>query len=532
MSRRFAPGVPDVVFALVLISVLIGGRFRLLNDPGTLWHYRLGQEILRAKSVPRTDTLTFTHAGEPWVDQSWLFDAGLAWLVNLGGWSTAALVSALGIATIYGGLAGALMRPGRSPIVALSVAVLAAGVGTIHFLIRPHLFTLGFVLITSRVCRRQHESGGRSIYLIPALVVVWANLHGGFLAGPLIVGTSAIGNAISGPWDAPRRRNLRAFVAAGLLCLLAGLVNPYGLQLYQHVGRLLLTSGVTDLIEEYQPVPFGRPDARAFELVLLAFVALPTFSSTRLNRYDLLQTLTWLHLGLSSVRNAPLFALAAAPGLAQSLDGLPFLTHVDDAEAASLARWSIWPGVAGSCLALAVVLGTPLGGFDPTYWPLSALPRLNHTPTDDRLFHEQDWGGLIEAEAKPRRLAFIDDRFEIHGKAEVLRYLNAIEGGPDWDLLNDHHAFRLVWLRPGRGLARRLRNDRRWREIHHDPVSVLFERQDTNAPPTKVVLENEFDFPGDSLNPETRGETRHTSEPSSRSIPTADARPATHRDTP
>ena len=52
MSRRFAPGVPDLVFGLVLVSVLVGGRFRLLNDPGTLWHLRLGREILRTGDGP------------------------------------------------------------------------------------------------------------------------------------------------------------------------------------------------------------------------------------------------------------------------------------------------------------------------------------------------------------------------------------------------------------------------------------------------------------------------------------------------
>ena len=115
MSRRFTPGVPDLVFGLVLVSVLVGGRFRLLNDPGTLWHLRLGREILRTGHVPRVDTLTFTHAGERWVDQSWLFDAALAFVVDHGGWSAAALACALGIAAIYAALARGLLarRRGR-----------------------------------------------------------------------------------------------------------------------------------------------------------------------------------------------------------------------------------------------------------------------------------------------------------------------------------------------------------------------------------------------------------------------------------
>jgi hypothetical protein len=477
MSRRFAPGVPDVVFGLVLVSVLVGGRYRLLNDPGTLWHLRLGREIVGTGSVPRVDPLTFTHGGEQWVDQSWLFDAGLALLVRLGGWSAAATASALGIALIYAGLARGLIRDGRSALVVLVVAVLAAGVGTIHFLIRPHLLTLGFVLLTLRICQRQHESGGWRVFLVPALVVVWANVHGGFLAGPVIVLSAAVGHAVSGRWDTARRGEVRRFVAAGALCLLAALVNPYGFELYRHVGRLLVSSGVTELIEEYQPVPFGKPDARAFEWVLLALVALPTVSLGRMTPYELTQALVWLHLSLASVRHAPLFALAVAPGLARVLDGLPVFKH-DRATDTGLADWSLWPGLAAIGLGTAVASGATFGGFDPTHWPLAALPALNGASTEVGLFHEQDWGGLIEAECRPPRKSFLDDRFELFGRRAILQYLNAIEGGPEWDDVRDRSSIALVWVRPERGLARRLGADPSWRVRYRDGVSVLFERVD------------------------------------------------------
>src|SRR5512135_180423 len=76
--RRFVPGAPDLVFGLVLVSVMIGGSTGLLNDPGTCWHLRLGREIARTGAVPRFDTLTYTRDHVAWVDQSWAFDLGLA----------------------------------------------------------------------------------------------------------------------------------------------------------------------------------------------------------------------------------------------------------------------------------------------------------------------------------------------------------------------------------------------------------------------------------------------------------------------
>jgi len=478
MSRRYWPGVPDVVFGLVLASVLVGGRYRLLNDPGTLWHLRLGREILRTGGVPRADGLTFTRAGVAWVDQSWLFDAGLAALVDRGGWSAAALASAVLIAGVFAALARWLGVEGRSPLVVLVVALLAAGVGSIHFLVRPHLFTLAFVLAALWACRRQHDRGGLAVFLVPALTVPWANLHGGFLAAPVVAFTAAVGHAVSGPWTPARRRGVALFVAAGLLCLPAALVNPYGLGLYRHVGRLLVTSGVTELIEEYQPVPFGRPEARAVEWLILAMVALPAVSAGRPTRYDLAHALAWLHLSLASVRHAPLFALAAAPVLAALLDGLPLVRRGSgpDGVGAGGARLPVWPALAALGLGLAVASGVRLGGFDPGHWPLSALPAVNAAPRGPRLFHEQDWGGLIAAECRPPRPSFIDDRFELHGREAILRYVNALGGGPDWDELRDREPIGLVWVRPERGLARRLAADPAWRVRFRDAVSVLFER--------------------------------------------------------
>ena len=158
---------------------------------------------------------------------------------------------------------------------------------------------------------------------MPIYTALLANLHGGFVALPVIVATAALGHAVSGAWDAARRRNVVKFGLAVVACCLAALANPYGFGLYRHVGHLLLSSGVTSLIIEYQPPHFGKPEADVLEWVLLALIGLPVVSARRIDRYQLCHVLVWLHLALTSIRNAPLFALAAAPALATLIDGLP-----------------------------------------------------------------------------------------------------------------------------------------------------------------------------------------------------------------
>jgi hypothetical protein len=472
---RLIPGPVDLVFVVVLGMLLIGGRYALLNDPGTPWHLRLGRDILATATVPHYDTLTFTREHASWVDQSWAFDVMLALLVDCWGWSAAIGLASLGLAALYAAMVRGLIQDGSSPVVAVVVALLVTAISAIHFLIRPHLFTFAFVYLTLRACQKQHKEGGWAVAPIPIYTALLANLHGGFMALPVVVATAGLGHLISGAWDAARRRNLARFVLAFMACCVAALANPYGFGLYRHVAHLLVSSGVTSLIIEYQSAPFGKPEAEVLELVLLAFVGLPVVSSRRIERYQLAHVLVWLHLALTSIRNAPLFALAAAPALATLLDGLPLAMRKswkrDD-------RASIWPAAATLSLLLLIMSGVKLGGFDHKKWPFGALATLNHQPTATRLFHEQDWGGLIAAECQPARRSYLDDRFELFGKEAILEYVDVLSGGPVWDTVRDRDKVEMVWVRPDRGLAKRLLKEPGWEVLYRDKVSVLF-RQGT-----------------------------------------------------
>jgi hypothetical protein len=476
-GRAWRIGAPELVFGIVLVSGLLGGRAGFFNDPGTFWHVRLGREILRTGQVPRFDTLTATRAGTPWVDQSWLFDVGLAWVVERLGWAGVTALVAVGLACVYRALACWLIGQGRSPLVASVVAIVAAGVGSIHFLARPHLFTYAFVLATLALCRARHERGSRGIWFVPWIVAVWANLHGGFLAGPLIVAMALGGEAISGAWDAARRRRLATFGIVLVLSMAAPLLNPYGVGLYRHVAELLYGSGVTDLIDEYRPAPFGRGEARVLEWVILALIALPLVSKGRPERYDLVLALGWLHLALGSIRHAPFFAMAAAPVLASLLDGLPgtAVRREGASSDASGGGWA-WPVAAGLVLLVAVGSGLPLGGPDAKRWPMGALARLNAMPVGAPMFHEQDWGGLIELECEPSRAAYLDDRFELWGRGPIVEYLDVLRGGPAWEEVRDRDGIALVWVRPDRGLAKRLLREPGWQVVHRDGGSILFRR--------------------------------------------------------
>jgi hypothetical protein len=471
-------GTGEIVFAVVLLTALSGGP-QFLSDPGTFWHARLGREILETGRVPRSDNLTFTRPNAPWVDQSWAFDVALAAVVQRWGWPAAVGLSALLLAALYGWMARELVRDGVAPIVAGGVTILAAWIGTMHFLVRPHLVTFALFAITLRCCQLQHERGGWRIAWIPPLMVVWANSHGGFLAGIIVVATAAAACAAAGPWDQQRRVEVAKFGLILAACLFAPLINPYAVGLYWHVAQFI--SGEAALTREFEPIRFGRGQAWLVELVVMLLIAAPTFLGKRMDAYQLAHTIVWLHLALTSIRHAPLFAIAAAPGLARLLDVSAGRSPI----AASERRLGGSPWVLGTAalVLLGVLAGYPFARFDEQRWPLRTLEVLNRQPVSDRLFHEFDWGGLIESECRPPRLAFIDDRCELFGRTAVAEYVDALEGGPGWDRIRDRHRIDLVWIRPDRGLARRLEAEPGWTLLGGDEVSRLYSRSQGSLEP-------------------------------------------------
>ena len=466
---------PAIVFSLLLVVGTWVGKTAHFNDPGTYWHVRLGADMLKTGQVPRTDTLTVSRAGAAWVDQSWAFDVGVGWIFERWGWAGLSWATGMLIALTYAALAAWIeARSGRWTI-AVAATLTAAACGSIHFLTRPHIFTFIGFLVCLVACWGYWARGSRWVWALPGVVAIWANLHGGFVLGSFVTATSAVGAVVDAPRDRAAWRRAAGFVGVGLLCGLAGLLNPYGAGLYAHVWGLMVSSGVTDLIQEHRPGKFLGIEVRVFEIPLMLLLLAPCVWTRRVSRYDTLHAAVWLHLALGAVRHLPLFGFAFAPVVAQVLS-LVVATKADEAgEQGGRVRVG-WVGllVAGLVAAGSFWIVRDAGPRAEK-WPLNGLRRLNAEPVTARLFHDQDWGGLISQLSNPERKAWIDDRFELWGRAGELEYLDMIRGRSAWDARA--REFDLVWARPKSGLSRRLESDGEWEELHRDSVSALYGRR-------------------------------------------------------
>ena len=215
------------------VGVAIYGLFllagnRLLIDPDTMWQITVGQWILDHGAVPETDIYSFTMRGQPWISTQWLAQVIYAKAYALAGWSGPVVLAAGAIAATFALLTRFLSRRlGESTTLVFVAAALALTVP--HLLARPHVLALPILVawvggLIAAADRREAPS----FWLLP-LMVLWANLHGGFVFGLMMIAPVAL-DAV---WSADPK--LRAslvlrWAAFGVAALVAELLHALWLE--------------------------------------------------------------------------------------------------------------------------------------------------------------------------------------------------------------------------------------------------------------------------------------------------------------
>jgi hypothetical protein len=184
-ARRL-PSLSVVMFVLpvVLLYWQVGGPSGLLADPSTGVHVRAGQWILTHHAAPEHDLFSYTLPRKPWCDWEWGSDAMFALVYRLHGLSTVAAF-ALALLCLVSVVVYRTARLYAGPVAAAMTCVLVMVTTTIHWLARPHLFTW---LALAILCWQLERPGSNKEFCaLTAMMVLWENLHPGFVAGFLVL---------------------------------------------------------------------------------------------------------------------------------------------------------------------------------------------------------------------------------------------------------------------------------------------------------------------------------------------------------
>lgn len=219
------PSAPVLVFVFIFWESLFFMPTMMNAGDGDLGrHIIVGNLILNSGQIPTQDVFSHTMTGAPFVPHEWLSEVLFALAHRAAGLNGVAWLTAAVLASAYAILAIGLRRLGARAIVALAGAFGAAMVGALHMLTRPHIFTLLFFTIFVVGLEDYRRTGRRrALWLLPLLMIAWANAHGAFIAGIVLVALYCAGAVL----ERAGRRAIELFLLSVAL-LLATCVNPVG----------------------------------------------------------------------------------------------------------------------------------------------------------------------------------------------------------------------------------------------------------------------------------------------------------------
>jgi hypothetical protein len=422
VAPQRASAWPLVIGLIVYAQLLFSGT-RLLKDGDTYWHIAVGRFIIEHHAIPFHDPFSYTMAGTLWSSHEWLSEIALAFVYDAMGWRGVIMLTALCAAIAFAVLTHTLLRF-LEPIYAI-LAVIAA-LPMAHLLARPHSLALPLLtlwvagLVVARV-----QDRAPSKWLLPVMVL-WANLHGGFTLG-LVLAALFAGEAVLDAPAGTRRTVILQWGAFGALSLLASMATadgPSGLNFTAHV----VSSGVSmRWIDEWQSLNFQS--FQPMELWLFGALFAGLSLGIRLPWTRVAMLLMFIHLGLAHARFVELTGvlgplIIAAP-LGSELRRLALGTSLGlRAGAASIpASATATAALALAALAITYVSATdPLQRTDDRATPASALAAVKELHLRGNVFNAYQFGGYLIFQGIP---LFIDSRSDMYGDKFLKSFIDA-----------------------------------------------------------------------------------------------------------
>jgi hypothetical protein len=280
LERRSTP--PPTKALIVALALLTAAVALCLNRDlnGDLYLLLFSGRYVAHHGPVGSDPFPTIRHGEVWLNQQWLSEVGF--------YGAERIVGTVGITVLYALLLGAalallLIAIRRKGTVAM-IAVAALYVAGILAIIHPRaavftllLFALCVLAILARwgpQARARGPTWPVALIGLPALFALWANLHGGFIAGLLLVGLVSVGLAVD------RRRGLPGPPGVAILLLAGGgalgalattFATPLGPDIWSYVASF--RNRALELAStEWEPVTHSAP-AVAYLLAAAAVAA-------------------------------------------------------------------------------------------------------------------------------------------------------------------------------------------------------------------------------------------------------------------
>jgi hypothetical protein len=472
-------GVLIVVFALFIAPE---------QDPDFWWHLRIGQWMVDNGRLPSTDIFTFTVANHVWTDHEYLTEI-LMWRVfSVFGLPT--LIVLFGLLT-WAAFWFMYLQVRRQPFVFVGLGLaIGAIAGAPIWGPRAQMITFALSCLELYWIHGYMSGRSRALNFFPLVMVLWANLHGGWVIGFVWLGIALSAELFMWAWDQDNpahRMHVRRLAIIAAASGLAVAATPHLLSLYPYPFQTQGSVAQQRLIVEWFSPDFHQVYVRPFEAMV--FLLIGGFALRRPTLYEFLLTAVALFLALQSVRNIALFVAATTPVLITTYGSWWN-------EFSASRKWSFTiPARPMFGVVTAIVLVVIMGAtalrvsnelsparqqqLDAASYPIGAADWLAaHPDVGTRMYNQYGWGGYLAHRFYPEknRQVFIFGEAALMGDPLLNEYEDVQTLRPDWKQILDRYQVDYIVYNKGEALANVLATQPDWSLVYQDNVAVIYVR--------------------------------------------------------
>ena len=495
------------LFKLLILAFAFDQFSLIAADPDLWGHLKFGQQAWLQKSLPETDPYSYTAQGLPWINHEWLSEI-LYYLIYASLGSTGLLIFKMALGLFILQLLSSLYFSKESnPFIYIVYFMLITSVMAPGFMSRPHLMTFLFLTLLVVLLQKFFDGNRKALAWAPALMLVWANSHGGVVAGIGIFGAVTAIEWVRCLFTKEKHGN--QLLGFFLLSCLALLINPYGYKLWTFFFQTL---SVPRAISEWNPVPLIGTAHWHFKILAGLFV-LSLFLPGRKRLWEILIISLAILYAFLHQRHTVLAVIVMTPYLplkfAELAKRIPIRRNVN---------WSPPVHVVLKMSLVALTLFHIFMGFsknrandfkilvEPGFYPTYAAQFMLANGISGNLLTPFDWGEYFIWKLPDSRVS-IDGRFRTVYPEKIIQQHEAFtRGQPLGKELLENYPTEIVVVRKSDPNRIAMDKEIRWLKIYEDPIAKIYIGKSSPPGPIEEKFMNQtlfdppdpppFSFPG------------------------------------
>ncbi len=467
-----------LIISLFLIFIITA---RAANDADMWWHLSAGKEMLQSGTILLTDVFSHTRYGEPWVNAFWLADLMLYGVFSLFQFTGITVFTALMAALTFGILYLKLAAP--SFIKFIATCLVGFAIAPIWGP-RPQLFSFLFLAILINWLNSRNNFPTKKDWLLIPFFVIWANLHGGFFWGILLLIAYSAGDWLEKLQNRKFSNLKYQFFYLPILTLfawLAVLINPNGWALWKLPFYTVDVS--LQSIQEWASPNFHRLDFHPMLwIIFIIFLGL-NFSSKKVPWGNLFAFIGFGYMAFVSQRSIGPFLIVTLPLLVTILSDAweeairKKIIHLPNSNEAPKLIQAIANAFIISLLTLFAILrvySTSQPAAIQSGYPQGAVQWLMENQPAGPLFNSYNWGGYL-IWSLPQYPVYIDGRADLYGDELISEWWQIVNASPQGLLALENRKVNLLLLEPNWPIVQQL-IELNWQIGYQDDHSIILMR--------------------------------------------------------